>query len=430
MTIGWKTLLPALPLALWVSTVCAAASPSPAEPGARLAAAGDCIACHTAPGGKPFAGGLKMTTPVGAIYSTNITPDKATGIGEYSYDDFVKAVREGVAKDGHNLYPAMPYTSFIKINDEDMRALYDYFMGLKPVHQKNHDTDIPWPLSIRWPLAVWNMVFHSDKTFKPDAGKSAQWNRGAYLVQGLAHCGTCHTPRGIGFQEKALDQTASAWLNGGTLEGWHAPDLTGNPHAGLGNWTQQDIVDFLKSGRTKNAVAFGAMADVVANSTQHLSDDDLSAIAAYLKSLPPSKKTAEEAPETRRDATTQALLKGDVSTPGAEVYMDNCAACHRLDGRGYARTFPTLAGNSAVLSDDPSSLISIVLRGGKAPVTQDAVTGLAMPGFAWRLDDKQVADLLTFIRNGWGNRAAPVTPDQVKELRSLVPPEPEAAQSR
>lgn len=417
MKFQWKTRLSLLALAALYS---AAAQAEPATRGQQLAAAGDCIACHTAAGGKPFAGGLKMSTPIGAVYSTNITPDKRTGIGEYGYDDFVKAVRGGVAKDGHNLYPAMPYTSFSKISDADMRLLYDYFMQqVKPVSQANRETDIPWPLSIRWPLAMWNWVFHNDETFQPDKGQSEEWNRGAYLVQGLGHCGSCHTPRGIGFQEKALDQHDDAWLTGGTLEDWHAPDLTSNVREGLGRWSEQDIAEFLKTGHTDGSAAFGSMSDVVVDSTQHLSDQDLKAIAVYLKSLKSSDPQAV-APKTDTE-TAAALTKGDVSRPGAQEYMDNCAACHRIGGQGYAKTYPALAHNPAVLSSDPSSLISVVLRGGKTPVTKEAITGLAMPGFAWRLDDRQMANLLTFVRSGWGNDAPAVTADEVEKIRKNMP---------
>ncbi|MHC0469012.1 c-type cytochrome [Citrobacter sp. EBS8] len=416
MTIQWKALLPVLPLALLASAVQAGTTSQSFSQGEQLAAAGDCVACHTAAGGKAYAGGLKMSTPIGAVYSTNITPDKETGIGNYRYEDFVKAVREGVAKDGRNLYPAMPYTSYAKITDRDMHILYDFFMQQVPaVKQQNRDSDIPWPLSMRWPLSIWNGIFHDDAVFMPDGAQSAQWNRGAYLVQGLAHCGTCHTPRGIGFQEKALDQNGAAYLTGGTLEGWHAPDLTGNVKSGLGRWSAQEITEFLKNGRTDNSAAFGSMADVVAHSTQHLSDDDLAAVAVYLKSL---KSSDPQAVAPKADTETSlALIKGDMSKPGAQEYMDNCSACHRIDGQGYAKTFPALAHNSAVLSDDPSSLISVVLRGGQMAVTQDAPTGLTMPDFAWRLDDKQVASLLTFVRSSWGNNAPAVTADDVKKLR-------------
>lgn len=385
--------------------------------GQELVAAGDCVACHTAPGGKNFAGGLKMSTPIGAIYSTNITPDKEYGIGNYTYDDFVKAVRGGIAKDGHHLYPAMPYISFSKITDADMKVLYEYFMHSVPaVAQKNRDSDIPWPLSMRWPLAIWNQLFYDRKIYQNDPHQSPQWNRGAYLVQGLAHCGTCHTPRGIGFQEKALDQQNPAYLTGGTLEGWHAPDLTGNVKDGLGRWSTSQLVEFLKTGRTDQSAAFGSMTYVIEHSTQYLSQQDLTAIALYLKSLKPANNKAVAPKED--GSTSIALLKGDLSQRGAREYMDNCSACHRIDGKGYAKTFPSLALNSAVLSDDPSSLISVVLKGSKMAVTQDAITGLTMPDFGWRLTNQQVADVVTFIRQSWGNNASAVTADQVKKLRN------------
>lgn len=414
---GWFTSL--LLAAAGLTTAGASAADAAISKGHYLAQAGDCAACHTSAGGAAFAGGLKMLTPVGAIYSTNITPDKQTGIGDYTYDDFAQAVRGGVAKDGHQLYPAMPYTSFSKISDQDMQSLYDYFMKEVPaVNQADRDSDIPWPLNMRWPLIVWNWAFHDKQQFQADSSQSAEWNRGAYLIQGLEHCGTCHTPRGIGFQEKALNQQDPAYLTGGTLEGWHAPNLTGNLKEGIGNWSQQDIASFLKTGWTANSAAFGSMTDVIEHSTQHLSEGDLNAMAVYLKSL---KSSDPEAVAPKPDTVTQAaLVKGDTSTPGAQVYMDNCAACHRTDGKGYSRTFPALAHNPALSGEDPSSLISIVLRGGKAAVTHQVVTGLTMPDFGWRLDDQQVADLSTFVRSSWGNNAPAVTADQVKELRKTV----------
>lgn len=415
-----NTRLALLPLALLAASVQAQAASDIDLDGAKaLVAAGDCVACHTGPGEKPFTGGLKMSTPIGAIYSTNITPDKETGIGDYSYEDFARALRDGVAKDGHNLYPAMPYTSFAKINDDDMHLLYDYFMTqVAPVKQANRDSDIPWPLSIRWPLAVWNMMFQDDSRFTPDPKRSEEWNRGAYLVQGLGHCGTCHTPRGIAFQEKASDQHDPAFLTGGTLEGWHAPDLTSNMKSGIGRWSVDEIEQFLKTGQTAHSAAFGSMTEVIENSTQHLSSADLKAIAVYLRSLKSSE--AEAAAPKASDATTAALIKGDVSRPGAQEYVDNCSACHGLSGKGYANTFPALAHNPVLLSNDPSSLISITLRGSKMAVTQDKVTGLTMPGFAWRLDDAQAARVLTFIRSSWGNDAPKVDASDVSAIRKTI----------
>jgi mono/diheme cytochrome c family protein len=410
----WKRVLPLLPLLL-AGRVWADDGVDSISRGEYLAKAGDCGACHSPKGSEAFAGGLKMSTPVGAIYSTNITSDKETGIGNYSYDEFANALRHGVAKDGHHLYPAMPYTSFAKINDTDMHALYDYFMQVKAVNHPNRDSDIPWPLSMRWPLAMWDWVFHDDAPFKPDSTQSGDWNQGAYLVQGLGHCGSCHTPRGIGFQEKGLDQRDADYLTGGTLEGWHAPNLTGNRRDGLGTWKINDIKRFLKTGHNATNTAFGPMGEVVEQSTQHLSDDDLNAIAVYLKAL--SASDPDQLPIQADNKTVNALIRGDVQQTGAQEYVDNCAACHRLDGKGYQNTFPALAQNSAVMSDDPSSLISLVLKGDHTPSTKTAPSGLAMPDFGWRLDDQQAADVVTFIRNAWGNQAPAVTADQVKKLR-------------
>lgn len=384
--------------------------------GEYIAKAGDCAACHSVAGAAPFSGGLKLNSPLGAIYSTNITPDKATGIGNYSYDDFAKTLRQGIAKDGHHLYPAMPYTAYAKINDTDMHALYSYMMDqVKPVNQPNRKSDISWPLNMRWPLAVWDWAFHHDAVYQPDRDQSAEWNRGAYLVQGLTHCGTCHTPRGMAFQERGLDQSSQHYLTGGALEGWAAPDLTGNARTGLGSWSKEDIVQFLKTGRTDTHAAFGPMTEAIEKSTQYLDPSDLNAIATYLKSLPASDTQPQ--PRSATDTTTEKLVKGDMSQPGSLVYMNSCSGCHRIDGKGYAKTFPSLAGNTAVLGDDPSSLINIVLNGGKMAVTKEAITGLTMPDFAWRLDDKQVAEVVSFIRNSWGNSASPVSAEDVAKLR-------------
>ncbi|MFI8418453.1 c-type cytochrome [Serratia sp. NPDC078593] len=383
--------------------------------GEYLARVGDCVACHTAPGGLPFAGGLKMNTPIGAIYSTNITPDKRTGIGEYSEKQFADALRKGIARDGRRLYPAMPYPSFAKIGDDDVRALYLYFHHyVQPVTHANQDSDIPWPLNLRWPLAIWDMAFREDGAFKADTRQSSQWNRGAYLVQGLGHCGTCHTPRGIGFQEKALDQSSSDYLRGGTLDGWHAANLRGDALSGLGKWRTEDITRFLKTGHSDKFAAFGSMVDVVQDSTQHLSDDDRLAIATYLKALPAN--TQQTVPNVERQ-TVQTLLQNSINQPGAQTYVDNCAACHRSDGQGYKNTFPQLALNPALLGDDPSSLLSIILRGSRTPMTATAPTGLTMPDFGWRLSDAQIAELATFVRNSWGNHAPAVTAEQVRAIR-------------
>uniref|UniRef100_E1TJN2 Gluconate 2-dehydrogenase (Acceptor) n=1 Tax=Burkholderia sp. (strain CCGE1003) TaxID=640512 RepID=E1TJN2_BURSG len=389
------------------------------EKGRYLAAAGDCVACHTAKGGKPFAGGLGIASPIGTIYSTNITPDKATGIGSYTLDDFDRAVRHGIAKNGSTLYPAMPYVSYAKVKPSDVKALYAYFMhGVEPVEQGNRASDIPWPLSMRWPLRFWRMTFApevaSDGTALPDSPVA----RGRYLVEGLAHCSACHTPRGVGLQEKSLTDDGRLFLSGGVIDHYLAKNLRGDAKDGLGTWSEADIVAFLKSGRTAHSAAFGGMAEVVQNSTQHLSDADLAAIAAYLKTLAPVNPSGTAL--AANPNAGHALRAGSDRSNGAMTYVDNCAACHRTSGSGYQSTFPTLALSTVVNTEDPTSLIRIVLQGGEMPWTAAGPTHYAMPDFASRLTDRDIADVLTFVRSSWGNHAPAVTVDQVAKVRKAV----------
>ncbi|OCR26183.1 alcohol dehydrogenase [Pseudomonas syringae] len=397
------------------------------EKGRYLADAGDCTACHTAKGGQPFAGGLPIASPIGTLYSSNITPDKASGIGAYSLDDFDRAIRHGIAANGDSLYPAMPYPAYAKIGDDDLRALYAYFMhGVTAVNAENRANDVAWPLSMRWPLAIWRKVFAPEPdavAFKADGYKDTQVARGAYLVQGLGHCGSCHTPRALTLQEKALDESSPVYLSGGpVIDGWLAVNLRGNPADGLGSWSAEDIVATLRSARSStHAVLGGAMGDVVVHSTQHLNDGDLQAVAAYLKTLPASDRQVSN---FKADPTTaKALAAGEEASRGAELYVDNCSACHRTNGQGYERVFPKIAGNSSVLSEDPVSMIRLVLAGSKLPATATAPSELGMPGFAWRMSDEEVAQLLTFIRSSWGNQAPAVNAAQVKQLRDTLPKE-------
>ncbi|POA84061.1 Cytochrome c, mono-and diheme variants [Pseudomonas sp. NFPP10] len=389
------------------------------QQGEYLARAGDCVACHTAKDGKPFAGGLPMETPIGVIYSTNITPDK-TGIGDYSFEDFDKAVRHGVAKGGSTLYPAMPFPSYARVSDADMQALYAYFMkGVTPVARDNQDSDIPWPLSMRWPLSIWRWMFApSVETPAPAAGSDPVISRGAYLVEGLGHCGACHTPRALTMQEKALSASdGSDFLSGSApLEGWIAKSLRGDHKDGLGSWSEEQLVQFLKTGRSDRSAVFGGMSDVVVHSMQYMTDADLTAIARYLKSLPANDP--KDQPHQYDKQVAQALWNGDDSKPGAAVYIDNCAACHRTDGHGYTRVFPALAGNPVLQSADATSLIHIVLKGGTLPATHSAPSTFTMPAFAWRLSDQEVADVVNFIRSSWGNQASAVKPGDVAALRN------------
>jgi mono/diheme cytochrome c family protein len=416
---GMKLLAAAL-LVLGAGPLAQAQPAVPGDKGEYLARAGDCIACHSVPNGKPFVGGLKMGTPLGAIYSTNITPDPETGIGKYTLEDFDRALRSGIAKDGHRLYPAMPYPSYAKITDDDLHALYDFFMKeVPPVKQANQPSEIPSFLSFRWPLAIWNVVFARSGVYAAKPDHDAAWNRGAYLVEGLGHCGACHTPRGLAFQEKALDDGSSNYLQGAALDAWSAPDLRGDVRTGLGSWSTDDVAAFLKSGHNANGTAFGSMLDVVNNSTPYLSDDDVNAMATYLKSLP---ATAQQAAFAYDDATTTALLSGKPTQAGGTIYVGYCMSCHGADGKGQSPYIPPLAGNPIVLDRDPSSLINLVLNGAQPLVVKGTPDAYRMPQYRIQLTDAEIADALSFMRAGWGNGATPVTADQVKALRPVTDP--------
>lgn len=390
-----------------------AITPQLVEQGAYLARAGDCVACHTnRDGGKPFAGGLGIASPIGTIYSTNITPDPDTGIGRWTYGEFERAVRRGIGHDGSALYPAMPFPSYARISDDDVQALYAYFMqGVEPVKQANMTSDIPWPLSIRWPLAYWRTLFAPS----PESLSSAAApERGAYLVQGLGHCGSCHTPRALTLQERGLDEGSASYLSGAVLNGWQVPALRGMSH-----WSEEEIVDYLGSGRNAKAAVAGEMHDVVAHSTSHMSDADLHAIAAYLKSLQPGPARYQYQPE-RSQATASKLTTAKDLTLGERLYLDNCNACHFVSGEGAPRVFPHLDGASVINAEQPDALLHIILAGATTPSTERAPAELPMPGFAWRLDDKEVAALATFLRQGWSNQAPAVSVEQAQRARALL----------
>jgi len=377
------------------------------ERGRYLVNAGDCASCHTAEGGKPYAGGLAVPTPFGTIYSTNITPDPATGIGKWSEQDFYNAMHDGIRRDGKHLYPAFPYPWFTKVSRADVHAIKAFLDTVTPVRQQNKPTELPWPLSVREVMAGWNKLYFHEGAFKPDHKKSEQWNRGAYLVEGLGHCGACHTDTNLLGAPKTADK-----LKGGDFgEHWYAPGLTSNLRDGLGGWSAAEIVEYLKTGANAKSAAGGPMAEVVKNSTQYLSDVDLNAIAVYLKDVP-----AEQARAAAKatDIDKQAWSRGEA------LYVDNCTGCHMENGAGVAQIFPSLKGSSAVQAKLPDTVTHILLAGAKTAATPGKPTGFAMPAFARKLDDKEVADLVNYIRNAWGNHSSLTNQNAVSKVRKDV----------
>jgi mono/diheme cytochrome c family protein len=388
--------------------------------GAYLAKLGDCAACHSLPGRPAFSGGLKMVTPIGAIYSTNITPDPTYGIGRFTFTDFDRALRYGVA-DGHSLYPAMPFTSYYNTKPEDVRALYAYFRyALAPVASPDRASDIPFPLSMRWPLTYWRWFFASKPVpFAAPPDLDSSQAQGAYFVDGLGHCGECHTPRNTFMQLKASSRSGGTeYLSGALIETYFAPSLRTAGAGSLRDWSEDELAEFLRTGANSHGIAFGSMSDVIIHSTQYMSEADARSTARYLKSL---DSPVQGGQSFAYDSTShQALKQGDASAEGALVYLNNCAACHRPDGRGYERVFPALAGNPVVEVASPDSVISIILRGSTTPRTGATPAQFTMPGFARRLSDLEILQVANFVRSGWGNRGSKAQLQDVAQLRSAL----------
>ncbi|MBZ8140893.1 cytochrome C [Rubrivivax gelatinosus] len=387
------------------------------ERGRYVAQLGDCVACHSAPGGAALAGGRALETPFGTIWSTNITPDATTGLGGWSYGAFERAMRHGVAADGHRLYPAMPYPSYAKLSDEDMRALWAYLReGVPAVAAANRAAEMRFPFNLRPGLALWNAVFADTTPFVPDTTQGALWNRGAYLVQGPGHCGACHTPRGLAFQEQAMHdggRGGAAFLSGSVVEDWHAVDLRGiGPVA--------DTVELLKTGQNRFGSVSGSMTEVILHSTQHFSDPDLLAIASYLAALPGTRP----APATA--VATSVVPDSSYTTRGGLGYVQFCTDCHRADGGGVKGVFPALAGNPTVAARDPATLLHLTLTGWKTAGTERHPRIYTMPGFA-RLGDDEIAEILSFVRTSWGQGAGAVSAADVKQARARLDPKTDAS---
>ncbi|HEY1609337.1 MAG TPA: cytochrome c [Paraburkholderia sp.] len=386
--------------------------------GEYLAKAGDCAACHDAANHAPYAGGQPVNSPFGPIYASNITPDPVYGIGRYTLQQFADALRRGVSPRQGHLYPAMPYPSFSSLNDDDVAALYQYFKyGVKPVANATPKTHLPFPFNQRWVLGLWRMAFSRHERFTPQSDRPPLWNRGAYLVQGLGHCGACHTPRGPGYNELGYDENSPLYLTGGINDHWFAPNLSGDPASGLGRWSAADIAAFLRHGHNARSFVFGAMAPVVGDSTQYMSDSDLDAIAIYLKSLPPHLPSGKYTDSAgARAATARALDAGQPERPGAGVYLAFCARCHGADGSGKDGKASALAGSALALSRDPTSALRIVIEGSESQGDGPQ----KMPGFRSQLTDAEIAQVVNFVRGAWGNGATPIATGEVTRLRDAI----------
>jgi mono/diheme cytochrome c family protein len=391
------------------------------ERGRYLTILSDCGSCHTVPGSnKPFAGGRPIETPFGNIVAPNITPDPETGIGSWSDDQFDAAIRKGIRHDGSRLYPAMPYNAYTKMSRDDVLAIRAYLNTVTPVRNAIVADILPFPFNIRASMSVWDALYFKEGEYRPDPSKSAEWNRGAFLVDGPGHCGACHTPKTFLGGDKT-DQ----YLRGSYLQGWSAPDITNDAHLGLGRWSKEDLVSYLRSGHNRITAATGPMGEVVTLSTAYMSDPDLNAIATYLKSLPGKTDGASpspaKAPTMATGATSYAASPLPVDSPamiaGTAIYRDQCSACHGLDGKGVVELFPSIADSSMVRSDDPTTSIRIILRGTRSVGTRAQPTASGMPSYGRQLDDNEIAAVLTYIRSRWGGIADPIASEQVSKVR-------------
>ena len=400
------SLMRAIPAALVLCTALSAAqaiepSPEMIARGKAVVDAGNCYSCHTSDPAKPFAGGVRIETPFGAITSPNLTPDRETGIGAWSARDFYRALRSGTAPDGSRYYPAFPYPYFSKLTRNDIFAIRAYLGTLAPYANKTAAPELRFPLNFRVVMRVWDYLFFRPGILEPDQGKGTEWNRGRYLVEALGHCGACHTPKNV----FGADRRNRAFA-GSLVDGWFAPRLDAAERSGLASWKVEDIVEYLASGRNQKSHAGGPMAEVVVNSTSKMSDADLHAIAVYLKSLPPGNSEPLVTPPS--EATMAS---------GKAVYDHYCIACHEADGSSSPGVYPPLNVNALLQSADPSSTLRLILDGAQTVTTPRAPNTGQMPAYAREFSDQEVADVTTYIRNTFGNTAPAVTAEQVKKAR-------------
>jgi len=370
--------------------------------GKALVEAGDCASCHTTDPAKPFAGGKRIDTPFGAIYSPNLTPDKNTGIGSWSDQDFRRALREGISPNGSRYYPAFPYPYFTKLTRDDIDAIHAYLATLTPVQNSPPPPALRWPLNYRVLMRGWDWLFFKPGILEPNQQKSTEWNRGRYLVEGPGHCGACHTPKNVFGADRR-----SRPFGGGLVGDQFAPRLDEAPRSGLKSWSEDDIAEYLQSGRNSRSHAGGLMAEVVLNSTSLMSDADIRAIAVYLKDLPPGEREPNVLPPPEAQMAD-----------GQKVYRSACIACHEVDGSGAPRIYPPLPGNANLQSAIAASTLRIILDGAQTLTTPRAPNPGSMPAYADKLSDQEIADVATYIRNSWGNSASAVTAAQVAKARA------------
>ena len=394
--------------ALWSAPAMAATDADQIKQGEYLVRAGDCVACHTDPGGKEMAGGRAMPTPFGTLFSTNITSDPETGIGKWTADDFYNLLHNGRSPDGGLIYPAMPFPEYTKVTRADSDAMFAYLKSTAPVRQPNKENQLSFPYNNRQLIFGWRTLFFNEGEYKPDPKKSAEWNRGAYLVQGLGHCTMCHTAiNALGGNSQSKE------FEGGLIpmQNWYAPSLTSNKEAGLGDWSIEDIAGLLRDGISKRGVVYGPMAEVTYDSLQYMTEADARAMAVYLKSLgegtPPGKET-----------TSVALPENSLlMTLGKTIYDGQCASCHGAKGQGAVPNYPPLAGNPSIQMQSAVNPIRMVLNGGYPPGTPRNPMPYGMPPFAQNLSDDEVAAVVTYIRSSWGNRGAAVSAREANDLR-------------
>lgn len=385
--------------------------------GEYLTIAADCIACHKVSGGQPFAGGLPFETPMGTIYSPNITPDRETGIGNWSDEDFLRALHDGIAQNGQRLYPAFPYTSYTLLKDEDVKAIRAYLFSLPPIKQQTPKTDMAFPFNQRWGMWFWNLFNFDGGRFMPDQSKSEEWNRGAYLVEALEHCGECHSPRNF-----MMGVKDSRRFSGELINGWQAYNITSDNKAGIGSWDQQELIQYLKTGHINGkAQAAGPMGEAVENSLQHLTDPDLQAIAVYVLSLKAENPDNEKVSrfDMGKPAQDVVSLRGESfelgeDGDGARLFLGNCASCHGVSGQGGPDGYyPSLVHNSVLGAPTANNLIKVILDG----VDRKMATGhVFMPGFSERLNERQVSELANYLFKQFGRESVSTTPKEVKDL--------------